>query len=94
MDELSVLLNETSIGTLTRHKGGKLNFEYDYAYHGKIDLSLSMPHWGKSFSVKVASPFIWNLLPDNDQLIRQWGKELLTWCFLITKHDTGFGLYL
>lgn len=77
-DSLVVQLNETTAGTLTRARGGQLRFEYDERYRTSADvtpLSVSMPTQIRSHSSHVITPWLWNLLPDNDAVLARWARR-------------------
>lgn len=76
-DVLVVLLNDLAAGTLTRMPGGRLRFDYDDRYRSNsvTPLSLSMPIQVRSHSDHVVKPWLWNLLPDNDAVLRRWARQ-------------------
>ncbi len=77
-DTLLVILDDVVAGTVTRLSGGRLRFEYDASYQeqsGHTPLSLSMPVQVSSHPDQQISPWLWGLLPDNDQVLRRWARE-------------------
>ena len=74
-DLLIVYLNETRIGTLSRMKGGKLEFAYEEGYQAGPPLSYSMPIADRIHRDATVSPFLWNLLPDDTRLLATWGRR-------------------
>jgi serine/threonine-protein kinase HipA len=77
-DTLLVILDDVVAGTLTRRAGGRLRFEYDTSYQeqsGHTPLSLSMPVQVSSHPDQQISPWLWGLLPDNDQVLRRWARN-------------------
>jgi serine/threonine-protein kinase HipA len=77
-DALLVILDDVVAGTLTRLSGGRLRFEYDAGYQeqsGHTPLSLSMPVPVSSHLDQQISPWLWGLLPDNDQVLRRWARD-------------------
>jgi serine/threonine-protein kinase HipA len=75
---LVVLLDDTTAGTLTRLRGGHLRFDYDDHYRvrpGLTPLSVSMPTQIRSHSDHVITPWLWNLLPDNDAVLARWARQ-------------------
>lgn len=75
---LAVLLNDTTAGTVTRLSGGRLRFDYDNRYQAipnATPLSVSMPTQVRSHSDQVISPWLWNLLPDNDAVLARWARQ-------------------
>lgn len=78
MTELRVLIDEEEIGSLHQGAAGKLRFVYDDAWRNRVDavpLSLSMPLTGKEYPHKVIEPYLWNLLPDREDTLRQIAAE-------------------
>lgn len=78
MTELRVLIDENEIGSIFREKGGKLRFVYDREWRNTIDavpLSLSMPLTRGEHSHKQVEDFLWNLLPDREETLRQIAAE-------------------
>jgi serine/threonine-protein kinase HipA len=77
-DTLLVILDDVVAGTLTRRAGGRLRFEYNTSYQeqsGHTPLSLSMPIQVSSHPDQQISPWLWGLLPDNDQVLRRWARN-------------------
>ena len=77
-DTLLVILDDVVAGTLTRRAGGRLRFEYDTSYQeqsGHTPLSLSMPVQVSSHPDQQISPWLWGLLPDNEQVLRRWARN-------------------
>ncbi|MGO9901213.1 MAG: type II toxin-antitoxin system HipA family toxin [Solirubrobacteraceae bacterium] len=77
-DTLLVILDDVVAGTVTRLSGGRLRFEYDASYQeqsGHTPLSLSMPVQVRSHPEQQISPWLWGLLPDNDQVLRRWARN-------------------
>jgi serine/threonine-protein kinase HipA len=77
MKELIVLLNGREAGTL-RNERGKSSFTYADSWRASDDafpLSMSMPQSAKDHSHRTVEPFIWGLLPDNDDVLKSWGKK-------------------
>jgi serine/threonine-protein kinase HipA len=78
MAELRVLIDEHEIGTITQDRTGKLRFAYDQAWRNTIDavpLSLSMPLTAAEYGNKEVDSFLWNLLPDREETLRQIAAE-------------------
>jgi len=77
-DALTVLLGDATIGTLSRLRGGRLTFIYDDGYqalHDVTPLSVSMPPRIRSHPDSVISPWLWNLLPDNEAVLLRWARQ-------------------
>ena len=74
-----VFINSQLMGILKLHKGNRLSFEYDLAYAShphSIPLSFSMPLTQQRHGDTRVRNFLWGLFPDNDAVLRQWGREL------------------
>jgi len=77
-NELRVLIDGEEIGTVVQDGRGKFRFAYDDAYMRKktaIPLSLSMPLTAATHDDKAIRPFMWGLLPDNDDTLASWGRR-------------------
>jgi serine/threonine-protein kinase HipA len=75
---LVVLLNSTRIGTLYQDPHGQLSFIYDEDYRdrrGVTPLSLSMPLARRAHGNDVVEPYLRGLLPDNENVLRRWGRR-------------------
>jgi serine/threonine-protein kinase HipA len=80
MKELVVLLEGLEVG-IARQVRGKLTFSYNETWRASRDsypLSLSMPLTAKDHPHSAIEPFIWGLLPDNDQVLRSWAQKFQT----------------
>ncbi len=78
MSELRVLIDEHEIGTLHQLQGGRLRFVYDDEWRNLVDavpLSLSMPLTRREHPHKPVNAFLWNLLPDREETLRQIAAE-------------------
>jgi serine/threonine-protein kinase HipA len=77
MKELIVLLNGREAGIL-QYERGKSSFTYAESWRTWADrypLSMSMPLSASDHSHRTVEPFIWGLLPDNDDVLKSWGKK-------------------
>jgi serine/threonine-protein kinase HipA len=77
-DQLVVLMNGVEIGFVQRDRTGRLNFSYldDWRdFVGAIPLSLSMPLDVRVHGHAHIECFLWNVLPDNSDVLAQWGKR-------------------
>lgn len=77
-DSLQVILEGRIAGAVHRLRGGRLRFDYDPDYREGVaptPLSLSMPIEVASHPDQVVTPWLWNLLPDNDAVLRRWARE-------------------
>lgn len=76
-DLLHVLMRGTPAGELTLTRG-RLLFRYAPGWlqsHIALPLSLSMPLALPEYGHAEVSPFLWNLLPDNEQVIQSWARR-------------------
>jgi serine/threonine-protein kinase HipA len=77
-DSLVVQLGSITAGLLTRSRNGRITFSYDDAYRNRPDatpLSVSMPTQVRSHPDGVVTPWLWNLLPDNEAVLARWGRQ-------------------
>src|ERR1700683_2669613 len=75
---LAVLLDDMTAGALSRLHGGRLSFEYADKYRRRPDatpLSASMPVQIRSHPDHLITPWLWNLLPDNEAVIDRWARQ-------------------
>jgi serine/threonine-protein kinase HipA len=78
MTQLVVLLDGERIGIVEQSKG-QLALTYDRQWTNRSDsypLSLSMPLSRETHHDDVVRPFLEGLLPDNQQVLERWGKQL------------------
>ena len=76
--QLAVLIDGAEIGHVTQDARGKFHFTYDNAYRQAstaIPLSISMPFSVAVHDDKAIRPFLWGLLPDNDDTLNSWGRR-------------------
>jgi serine/threonine-protein kinase HipA len=77
-DELHVILEDELAGTIEKLPGGKLRFTYEDTYRardGVTPLSLSMPAQVEVHPDSVVTPWLWGLLPDNEQVLSRWTRR-------------------
>lgn len=76
-ESLIVMADGVRMGTVERN-GKRLGFTYDPAWlesEHRYPLSLSMPLALRNHPDSVIGPFLWGLLPDNPQVLEDWGKR-------------------
>jgi len=77
--ELHALANGVSMGrVLWDSEKARLAFEYDQSWRDNpqaYPLSLSMPLAATSHAHAVVEPFLWGLLPDNNEILQRWGQR-------------------
>ncbi|HET9733385.1 MAG TPA: type II toxin-antitoxin system HipA family toxin [Acidimicrobiales bacterium] len=75
-ETLLVLLGDSVAGTLTRD-GDRLTFRYEEQYQDRdrpTPLSVAMPPTVREHPHGVVDPWLWGLLPENDQVIARWAR--------------------
>jgi len=67
-DRLQVIWNKRLVGTLGRHKKGRVVFQYSQDWIGKESspVSLSLPCRKEKFAPAISTAFFENLLPENN----------------------------
>lgn len=78
MDRLVALLDGQEIGVLQRDRNGRASFAYADTWRNDPNaypLSLSMPLAGINHTPRVVEPFLWGLLPDNEQILSRWATR-------------------
>lgn len=76
--ELAVLLYGTPIGHLRCDRNAKLTFAYTQkarSARNAVPLSLSLPLARREHGHDAVDPFLWGLLPDNENVLARWGRE-------------------
>ncbi len=76
--ELVVLLANREVGRVHQGTAGQLTFTYDEAWRSRADaypLSLSLPLAVAEHARDAIRPYLWGLLPDNDQVLATWGRR-------------------
>ncbi|HMI73794.1 MAG TPA: type II toxin-antitoxin system HipA family toxin [Steroidobacteraceae bacterium] len=78
MSELDVLIEGELIGRVRMNKAGRLSFDYEPRWrdstHGH-SLSISMPIASITYSHNRVSSYLWNLLPENPNILQRWGQQ-------------------
>jgi HipA-like protein len=75
--ELRVLIDSNPIGSIMQ-VSGKYRFIYDSSWQSNqnaIPLSLSMPIALSEHDDKVVRPFMWGLLPESEDTLKEWGRK-------------------
>ena len=75
--ELVALLYGREAGRVHR-RGDRMSFTYDDAWRRRDDvtpISLSMPLAGATHGHRPIEAYMWGLLPDNDRVLKAWGRE-------------------
>ena len=74
---LTAYLDGRRIGWFTQRDGGDVALEYDSAWQrdaGRLELSLSLPKSRRRHEGAAPGNFLWNLLPDNSEVLARWGR--------------------
>jgi serine/threonine-protein kinase HipA len=78
-EELCALTDEGMMGrVLWDRSRDRLSFRYEKEWQADpagYPLSLSMALTATEHDQSVVEPFLWGLLPDNDGILREWGKR-------------------
>jgi serine/threonine-protein kinase HipA len=78
MSELDVLIEGELIGRVRMNKTGRLSFDYKSHWRDSPNghsLSVSMPLANITYSHNQVWPFLWNLLPENPNILQRWGQQ-------------------
>jgi serine/threonine-protein kinase HipA len=78
MSELDVLIEGELIGRVRMNKTGRLSFDYKPHWRDSPNghsLSVSMPLANITYSHNQVWPFLWNLLPENPNILQRWGQR-------------------
>ena len=77
-ERLIAVANGRLVGEIRRDTGGRLSFEYDAAWSRDdtaYPLSLSMPLVGQRHGHDKIEPWLWGLLPDNENVLTRWARR-------------------
>jgi serine/threonine-protein kinase HipA len=78
MTELDVLIEGDLIGRVRTNKAGRMSFDYEPRWRDSpkgYSLSVSMPLANITYSHNQVSPYLWNLLPENPNILHRWGQQ-------------------
>ena len=76
--ELIAIIEGREMGRVARDNRGKLSFTYNEQWRNAPDaypLSISMPLALTEHGNAKVDPYLWGLLPDNSNVLDQWGKR-------------------
>jgi serine/threonine-protein kinase HipA len=76
--QLIALIENREMGRVSRDAHGKLSFTYTEEWRTDPDafpLSLSMPLGLTEHGNARIDPYLWGLLPDNEQILSKWGRK-------------------
>jgi serine/threonine-protein kinase HipA len=78
MSELLILVDGKVIGRVLSEAGGRLSLHYEDSWvdiAGAHSLSASMPLGRLAYRHKLVRSFLWNLLPENPNVLRRWAQQ-------------------
>ncbi|MGH8291620.1 MAG: type II toxin-antitoxin system HipA family toxin [Steroidobacteraceae bacterium] len=78
MSELLVLIEGELAGRVLADKSGRLSLSYEKTWRESpqsYSLSVSMPLAQITYLQKSVSPYLWNLLPENSNVLQRWGQQ-------------------
>src|SRR6202041_2344857 len=78
MSELAVLIEDDLAARIRMSKAGRLSLDYEPGWRDSPDgysLSVSMPLAKITYSHKTVWPYLWNLLPENHNILQRWGQQ-------------------
>ena len=78
MSELLILIEGNSAGQIRADKSGRLSLVYESTWRNSpqgYSLSVSMPLADITYPHKAVSPYLWNLLPENLNVLQRWGQQ-------------------
>lgn len=78
MSELLVLVEGDMLGRVHADKAGRLSLDYESSWIGfpqGHSLSVSMPLARVTYPHKLVLSYLWNLLPENPNVLRSWGQQ-------------------
>ena len=77
-NELVAIIESREMGRVVRDNRGKVSFAYNEHWRNAADaypLSISMPLALTEHGNAEVDPYLWGLLPDNSNVLDQWGKR-------------------
>lgn len=78
MSELLILIEGELAGRVLVDKSGRLSLSYEKAWRElsqSFSLSASMPLAEVTYSQKSVWPYLWNLLPENPNVLQRWAQQ-------------------
>lgn len=78
MSELLAVVDGKPIGRLTVDRGGRIAFAYENTWLETAEaypLSVSMPLAKIVYAQRTVAPYLWNLLPENPNVLQRWGQQ-------------------
>lgn len=78
MSELLALIEGQLAARIHADRAGRLSLEYDRAWltaEHSYPLSLNMPLSERTYPHRTVWPYLWNLLPENPNVLQRWGRQ-------------------
>jgi serine/threonine-protein kinase HipA len=78
MSELEVVIEGDLIGHVRTNKAGRLSFDYESGWRDSrsgYSLSVNMRLADLTYSHSAVWPYLWNLLPENPNILQRWGQQ-------------------
>ena len=78
MSELLAVIEGEVIGRLVADRAGRIAFTYDEKWleaERAHSLSISMPLAKIVYPQRAVLPYLWNLLPENPNVLQRWGQQ-------------------
>jgi serine/threonine-protein kinase HipA len=78
VSELLILIEGTLAGRIHADKSGRLSLSYEEAWRASAQgysLSVSMPLADVTYPQKSVWPHLWNLLPENPNVLQRWAQQ-------------------
>jgi serine/threonine-protein kinase HipA len=78
VSELAILVEGQLAGRVQADKSGLLSLTYERAWREapqSYSLSVSMPLAEVAYPAKAVLPYLWNLLPENANVLERWGRQ-------------------
>lgn len=78
MSELLILIEGDLIGRIRADKAGRLSLDYEVSWRDSPQghsLSVNMPLAQITYLQKQVLPYLWNLLPENPNVLQRWGQQ-------------------
>ena len=78
MSELLIVIEGNLAGQIRADKSGRLSLNYESAWRESPQgyaLSVSMPLAEITYPHKLVWPYLWNLLPENPNVLQRWGQQ-------------------
>lgn len=78
MSELLVLIEGSLVGRISADRSGRLSMEYEAGWRTSAQghsLSVSMPLAAITYPHKLITPYLWNLLPENPNVLQRWAQQ-------------------